>query len=313
MEHTSLAVIIPVLNAEKYLEPLILSLQEQKRKADEILVIDSCSQDNTVKVAKQLAVDILVLKPGQFDHGATRNLGVSSTKSEVIIFMTQDAMPANKNTIFNLIKPLQHEKIVISYGRQVPCPDATPSEKFLRLSNYPPESIIKSAGSISSMGIRAFQNSDVCSAYKRREFEALGRFPEPVVCNEDMIMAARAIFAGYSVAYTADALVRHTHELSPGQLFKRYFDIAASLDLEPRIKEQAAAEKSGLDFFKKQLIFLRKQKKLSCLPRVVLETGAKYTGYKCGLKHRVFPAGLKKHLGMNRLYWSKNDAENDTE
>lgn len=305
MEHTSLAVVIPVLNAEKHLKRLIKSLHSQQRKADEILVIDSGSEDHTVSIAKSLGVDLLELEPGQFDHGATRNSGVSRTKSEVVIFMTQDALPVNEYTLENLVKPLQQKKIVISYGRQVPGPDATPSEKFLRLSNYPPVSIVKSAGSISSMGIRAFQNSDVCSAYKRREFEALGRFPEPVVCNEDMIMAARAIFTGYSVAYTADALVFHTHELSPGQLFKRYFDIAASLEHEPRIMEQAAAEQSGLDFFKKQLKFLKNEKCLAHLPRVILETGAKYTGYRCGLKHRVFPAALKKHLGMNRLYWTK--------
>jgi len=59
--------------------------------------------------------------------------------------------------------------------------------------------------------------------------------------------------------------------------------------------------------------YLKKEKYLAHLPRVILETGAKYTGYRCGLRHRVFPAALKKHLGMNRLYWTKNGAENDTE
>jgi len=307
MERTSIGVIIPVLNAEEYLETLILSLRSQERKADEILVIDSGSSDNTITIAKSLKVNVLEINPGTFDHGATRNLGFANTKSEIIIFMTQDALPANMQTLENLIKPLQQEKIVISYGRQVPCQNATPSEKFLRLSNYPPVSCIKSLDSINKMGIRAFQNSNACSAYKRREFETLGRFPETVTCNEDMIIAARAIFAGYKVAYAADAVVWHTHRLSTLQLFMRYFDIGASLDHEPRIKEQTVAEKSGLDFFIKQVAYLRKEKCLAHLPRVMLESGAKYFGYKFGLKQKALPIWLKKNLSMNKLFWDKID------
>ncbi len=303
-----MSVIIPTLNAEAHLEQLIQALRAQDQPIYEILVIDSGSQDQTVNVAKKLPVKLLNIKPDTFDHGATRNRAAAESDADILIFMTQDVFPFNNQTIGNLIKPLQDQDTVVSYARQLPSNAASPSEKYLRLANYPPSSLIKTKNSISTMGIRAFQNSNVCSAYRHKEFNELGGFPQPAVCNEDMIFAAKAIFAGYRVSYTAEAKVWHTHKLSSLALFKRYFDLAASLDHEPRIRKMGRAESSGIQFFKNQILFLRKEKQLKTLPRVIVETGAKYLGYKCGSNHNLIPAGWKQYFGSNKKYWTNNTA-----
>ena len=47
-----ISVIIPTLNAQKYIEKLINKLKEQKLEQElEIIVIDSASDDNTVQIA----------------------------------------------------------------------------------------------------------------------------------------------------------------------------------------------------------------------------------------------------------------------
>lgn len=298
------ALVIPTLNAEPHLGKLLKSLKAQEQPPGQILVIDSGSDDNTVELALSMGAGVKVIEPGTFDHGATRNLGAALTGGTYIIFMTQDAIPADDKTLGSLLAPLQQENVVVSYARQIPADNATLSEKYQRLSNYPPCSIMKSGDSIATMGIRAFQSSNVCAAYRRREFEDLGCFPQPAVCNEDMIFAARAIYAGYRVAYCAEAKVIHSHNLTAGHLFRRYFDISASLDNQPEIRAVGRAESKGFDFFQGQVRYFCEQGKTHLLPLVLCETGAKYLGYKAGASHGRIPRPLKKYLGLNRLYWS---------
>lgn len=305
MAPTSLAVIIPTLNAASLLEKQVQALRDQTEKPGHILVVDSGSTDETVSLARHLEVDLLTIDPGSFDHGTTRNLGAEHTTAQTIIFMTQDALPVAKDTICNLVKPLCSDQVVVSYARQIAEITAAPGEKYLRLANYPPRSKLKSADDIPALGIKTFQSSNVCAAYRRAEFEALGCFPAPVVSNEDMLFAAKAIFAGYSVYYCAEALVNHTHHNNLLKLFRRYFDIAASLDHDPRVKACGNAEAKGFEFLKNQFVYLQKQKQLSYLPLALVESAAKYCGYKAGLMNSALPHRLNKHLGLNRSYWEK--------
>lgn len=308
MERTSLAVIIPTLNAGSTLKQLIENLQIQDYQAAEIIVIDSGSTDESAALAEQMATTLLTIPPGSFDHGGTRNYAAAQTEAEILVFMTQDAMPSDRSTLSKLTYPLLQDKsVVVSYARQMAPEEASPSEKYLRLANYPPTTLLKSKEDIPTMGIRAFQNSNVCAAYKKEAFDSLGGFPAPAVCNEDMIFAARAILAGYKVAYTAEAKVWHSHELSSVTLFKRYFDIAASLDHEPCIRQVGRAGASGRQFFFNQLRYLSKEKQLKALPLVFIETAAKYLGYKCGSKHGLIPEGWKKYCGLNKNYWQNQN------
>ena len=300
-----ISVIIPTLNAAELLAEQVSTLRSQDLPPEQIIVIDSGSEDGTAALARTLPVELLTIEPGTFDHGGTRNLGAEHATGNILIFMTQDAIFRNSETLEKLIKPLQESDIVVSYARQVPDENASPAEQYLRLANYPPGPKIKAMQDIDKLGIKTFQNSNVCAAYRRTEFEQLGCFPAPVVCNEDMLFAAKAIFAGYRVAYSAGALVTHTHHLGPVKLFRRYFDIAASLDHEPRIKALGRTEEKGLEFFKNQLKYLRDQKKTYYLPRTLLETAVKYLGYKAGANHNRIPAGIRKTLGSNALYWSR--------
>ncbi len=305
MEPIKITVFIPTLNAADLLEELIDRLQKQRQKVDQIIIIDSGSSDGTFELGINLGAKAIRITPDNFDHGATRNLAVKQAKGNILVFMTQDALPADRETIARLIEPLEDELTVVSYARQVPTVGAPYSEKYLRLANYPSESLLKNKSKIKQMGIKTFQNSNVCAAYRRFEFEKLGCFPAPVVCNEDMIFAAKAIFHGYQVSYCADAAVEHSHNLSIKIFFKRYFDIAASLDHEPRIKILGQTEAKGLDFFKKQVKYLVDQNKHHEIPRVICETAAKYLGYKCGINHNRIPKKIKKYLGLNRAYWQR--------
>lgn len=205
---------------------VLKALKKQTVKPSITLIIDSGSNDGTAELAQSHGFKVIRINEHDFDHGSTRNLGVAQTNSEFVVFLTQDAIPADENMVAELIKPMQaNPYIVICYGRQLPRLNARPLERFAREFNYPPRSILKTKNDIDTLGLKAFFCSNCCSAIRRSIFNKLGGFKNNVIVNEDMLFAAKAINAGYAVYYTAEAKVYHSHVYSLPITFKRYFDI----------------------------------------------------------------------------------------
>src|SRR5699024_4967535 len=94
--------------------------------------------------------------------------------------------------------------------------------------NYPKESRIKTKEDLPTLGIKTFFCSNVCSAYRKEAYDALGGFIHKTIFNEDMIMASKMIEAGMSIAYAADAVVWHWHDYTAMEQLHRNFDLAVS-------------------------------------------------------------------------------------
>lgn len=310
MVHTELSVIIPTLNAAGTLKIILESLAVQDHPVSETIIIDSGSTDQTIAIAEYYGTKVITIPPEDFDHGATRNRAASLAKGEILIFITQDAIPLDTLLINNLIKPLADPEVALSYARQIASTSASSAEQFLRLNNYPQKSLLKNKDDIPFLGIKTFFCSNACAAYNHRHFDKLGGFPEPVVCNEDMLFAVKAINKGLKVAYRADAVVAHTHNLSVKQTFKRYFDISASLDHAPQVRHIGAVTTKGFAFLKEELAYIKRKKEYLQLPMSVTVSAAKYLGYKAGQYHSCLPLRLKKYIGSNTLYWRKLEAGN---
>jgi rhamnosyltransferase len=217
-------ILIPTYEASQCIRNVLEAIARQTVRPDNVVIVDSSSTDTTVEITKSKNCKIIRIPRKEFDHGSTRNLGVAQTKSDYIVFLTQDAIPADEHTIEELIKPLQDPTIAVCYGRQLPRPSAGPLERFAREFNYPDKSQFKAKDDIKKLGLKTFFCSNSCAAYRRSIFEELGGFKEKAITNEDMHFAARAILADYSVYYSAEAKVYHSHAYSMGQTFKRYFN-----------------------------------------------------------------------------------------
>ena len=72
--------------------------------------------------------------------------------------------------------------------------------------------------------------SDVCAAYRRSFLEETGGFDSPIISNEDMLLAAKALQAGYRVRYEAKAEVYHSHNFSLRYQYCRNFDVAVFME-----------------------------------------------------------------------------------
>ena len=72
-------------------------------------------------------------------------MGASISKADIVLYITQDAMPADEHLIEEFIKVFEaHSDIGVAYGRQLPKNDCNIIERFTRRFNYPEKSRIKS-------------------------------------------------------------------------------------------------------------------------------------------------------------------------
>lgn len=299
----TISIIIPTLNAEKYLPELLNSLLNQTINDKEIIVIDSSSKDKTIERAKSYSCKTIIISKADFDHGGTRNKAAEISTGDILVFMTQDAIPFDKHFLENLIKPLIEDKAVASYGRQVYAADAFPTERFAREFNYPAKGFIKGMEDMPKLGVKTFFYSNVCAAVRKKEFIEIGKFPMSTIMNEDMLLAAKLITADYKIAYTADAIVKHSHNYSHLAYFKRYFDIGAFYNLNSWLLDYAKAEGEGIKFVKEQFKYLVKNKEYRWLTYAFNDTFFKYAGYRLGLMQDKLPLSLKRKFSMHSFFW----------
>jgi rhamnosyltransferase len=299
------SIIIPTLNAIDPLAVLLPALKEQSLPPFEIIVIDSSSEDGTQELAEREGCVVKIIPRSDFDHGGTRNLGAQLARGDILVFLTQDALPADHLFLERLVQPLQSSQNAATTARQIPYSGATPLEVFARHTNYPPEPHIRNWNDVEEMGIMAFFFSDVASAVRRDAFENVGGFPEGVIVNEDMILCARLLEHAYSVVYQADAVVYHSHEYSLMDQFRRYFDIGVFFSQTDQSFAGTKAEGRGLEFALGQIRFLHQRKSWRWIPRSMLESALKYLAFQTGQRSGPLPLGVKRCLSRQKTFWDR--------
>ncbi len=104
------SVIIPTLNEEKYIERCLFSLRDQDFDCPyEIIIVDSASEDDTIKIAEKYADKIIVIK--EKGAGLARNVGAREAKSEILIFLDADTFVL-KNFLKAITKPFEDKDVI---------------------------------------------------------------------------------------------------------------------------------------------------------------------------------------------------------
>ncbi|KAB8290089.1 Glycosyl transferase family 2 [Bifidobacterium avesanii] len=292
MSQAVVSVIIPTLNPG---EQIITSLErclEQTRRPDEIIVVDSASNDGTAERVQRFidkhakdpttTIRFIPIQRQDFDHGATRDMALRESKGDFVLFLTQDALPADAHYIENILKPFADEHIAMVSGRQIPRPDARPSERLVRQFNYPAQSHVRSAKDIPAYGIKAFFATDVCSAYRRSAYLEVGGFEHPITTNEDMFIAAAFLYAGYSIAYDADAQVIHSHNFTWKQQYKRNYAMGREITKHQSLLRNAKVAGEGASLVKNVMSGLIKQHAFGELFWFVGDCAARLLGNRAG-------------------------------
>lgn len=277
--------------------------------------------------------EVIHIVKKNFDHGGTRQFGAEHSDADVMIFMTQDAVPADEFLVEKLVEALETGgeseskqksagkelgksgdgtiQIAVAYARQLPKHDCHIVEQYTRQFNYPEQSRIKTKADIPVLGIKTFFCSDVCAAYRKDLFEELGGFEFPVIFNEDMFFAANAISHGYGVAYAAEAKVVHSHNYTMRQQFHRNFDLAVSQKQHPEIFEQVSSEAEGMKLVKSTVAYLFKIRKPWLIFHFGMQCVGKYAGFWLGKHYEKLSRKQILKYTMSPGYWELVDRDNE--
>ncbi len=304
-------VLIPVYKPDRKFSRLLQMLEKQTIPPDRIIVMNTESAYwNEQGYQGIRGLEVKHLTKEEFDHGGTRNLAAWYSEADVMIFMTDDAVPQDEYLIERLTKALsgtgpEGEPVAMAYARQLPATDCRTIERYTRQFNYPPEGMIKTAKDLPVLGIKTYFASNVCCAYRKDLFEKLEGFTNSTIFNEDMIYAAGVIGAGYAIAYVPEAKVIHSHNLSPMQQFHRNFDLAVSQAEHPEVFAGLKSEGEGIRMVKQTARYLMRRGRFWLLPSLVLSSGCKYLGYRMGKQYQKLPKKLILRCTMSPLYWEK--------
>lgn len=89
-----ISIIMPSFNSEQFIDQAILSIQQQTYQEWELLIIDDCSEDQTVKIVEELSskdnrIKLSVLEENQ-GAAVARNTGLKNAAGKYIAFLDSD-------------------------------------------------------------------------------------------------------------------------------------------------------------------------------------------------------------------------------
>jgi rhamnosyltransferase len=250
------SVVIPVKNEAAKIRACIDGILSQTIPVKEIVVVDSGSTDGTIAILKSYpAVKLIEIEPSQFNHGLTRNLGVSHASGEFVVLTVGDAEPVDKFWLQNLLNGFEEPEVAAVCGQQV-VPhhrDKNPAEWFRPVS-APSTKKFHFTRKEDFCQLAPFQKKEACSwddvtAMYRREILLEIPFRKTAYC-EDMIWAGEALLTGHALVYNTAARVYHYHLEDAEFTYKRSFTASyyryKYLEFVPEIPHYSLRQWAGI-------------------------------------------------------------------
>jgi len=297
-------VIIPTLRPGREFSELLKRLESQTLPVHKIVIMNTRSGLFPEELIKPYGnVEVYHLNQAEFDHGGTRNAGADHAEGEYLLFMTQDALPADTHLVERLAAAFEKPQVKAAYARQLRRADCRLLERYTRSFNYPKKSRIQTREDLDTLGIKAFFCSNVCAMYERETFFRQGGFVKHTIFNEDMIYAGGLIKNGWEIAYVAEAGVIHSHNYSGKKQLQRNFDLAVSQAEHPEVFAGISSEGEGIRLVKQTAAYCMRIGKPWLIGSLVYYSGCKFIGYKLGRNYRKLPGWLVQKCTMNPGYW----------
>jgi len=223
------SIVIRTLNEERYLGELLRAIESQNVNgfSHEIVIVDSGSTDNTLKIAKSHNARITYINKQDFTFGRSLNVGCDFANGEYFIFISGHCIPTDKDWLQNLTSPLIQKKCDYTYGRQI----AKDTTKFSEMQVF--EKYFPSTSNIPQDG---FFCNNANAAISRTAWEKF-HFDESLTGLEDMFLAKQIYQNKGFIGYISDSVVYHIHDETWAQVKTRYGREAIALQkIMPEIR-----------------------------------------------------------------------------
>lgn len=194
--------VIRAYNEGKHIGRLLKGLEQQTRKLDEVILVDSGSTDDTVAIAEAAGCKIVHIAKGEFSFGRALNLGCAAATGEILLFASAHVYPLYDTYVEHMVGAFDRNRVAIAYGRQVGDERTKFSESRVMLKWFPAENIWDQGHPFSNNANAAVLKS----VWEERPYD------ESLTGLEDLDFAQKALDKGHKIAYIADAPVVHVHE-----------------------------------------------------------------------------------------------------
>jgi len=236
----TVSVVIPAYNAGSTMETLLNRLFSQRgvRKV-EIVVVDSGSTDGTPELCRKHGAKVVEISQSEFSHSYSRNLGAKTACGDILLFMTQDAMPVNKNWMSSLIGPIVSGEAAAVSCREL-CPEGTDLYYQIAAWNHADFMGIRENDRLYHIELnetaeslrRKASLSDVSTAIDARVFK---KFLYRFNYAEDLDMGLRLLKSGHAIKLLASTQTIHGHNRLAGYYLKRsYVEAKTLVSIEPQ-------------------------------------------------------------------------------
>ena len=213
MNKPDVSIIIRTLNEERHLPELLNGIQRQQSAFScEIVLIDSGSTDNTLKIANQFRCRILSISRSEFSFGRSLNRACEVANGAYFALVSGHCIPCDQHWLQNLVHPLAQGIVQYCYGRQVGVEHTYWSERQIFAKYFPEETSIPQRGFYCNNANSAI----LAEAWRRYKFD------EDLTGLEDMHLAKRLVSDQGSIGYVADACVFHIHHEDWQQVQRRF-------------------------------------------------------------------------------------------
>ena len=205
MENQKVSVLIPCYNRAAHIGKVIEAVLAQTHPANEIIVVDDASTDESREVVSGLPVQLICHEVNQ-GPAVARNTALQAASGDIVLFIDADAY-AEGNLIEVLLAAYRGAEASTGGigGRGVEC---HLEGLYDRWRNYHARQ---------DFGPRSRQNVPylygLCASFKRKVLAEVGGFDTffPVNAGEDLDLGYRLKRAGYHLGYTPEAVVYHQH------------------------------------------------------------------------------------------------------
>lgn len=229
----SVTVIIPVFNGEEELKKLLPMLKVQKGIASlQVVVIDSGSTDGSVRLAESFGCDVVSIRHEDFSHSLSRRMGAEKAKGEILVFMTQDALPENSVWLSKLVYPVVSLDCAAATCWEKPRSDA---EFFARVSAFNWEKAMESRNRISVLPEdESYESLRYCAQLSDNACAVRRAYYFNVGCHEgkyaeDLGLGLKLLRDGKCIAQLCNPHVIHSHNRDAEYYFSRAITDAVSM------------------------------------------------------------------------------------
>lgn len=152
----TVAIVIPTFNEENNISNIISDILDQKIedfKIEKIIILDDCSEDDTIRKALELKDNRLEIIRGKKRMGKARRMNeiFKTCKQDILIQYDADVRLLSKNATNNLVKIFaQKPEMDIVFGKQLPLKPITYIEKLACFGFYVWEDAKESLGRLAN-------------------------------------------------------------------------------------------------------------------------------------------------------------------